>query len=112
MARENVGHIDCPLCKTEQPVRKDKNDGLYINCAVDGLIQPKLAGGQSYLLENTRWLGSKPAKKPAATPPAGDDPTVPKEKATRRGPAQPPAPPAGDPPAAPVKKPSFLDDFP
>lgn len=111
MARENAGHIECPMCHQEAPVRKDKNGGLYINCNTCGLLQPKLQGGQDYILEHAEWIGSKPERRTVSRGALADP--APAPKLERKGPAQPKTDPAPEPEpaAAPIKKPSMLDDF-
>lgn len=68
---EDIGHVTCTYCKTQQPVRRNAKKKLYINCSNDGVIQPALPHFQSWMMDNATLYGpgGKPDVAPREVPP-------------------------------------------
>ncbi len=56
MANENIGHIDCQYHDAPLPavVRRDRKEKLYIYCEECGIISPRAAKFQTYIIKNMR----------------------------------------------------------
>lgn len=96
--REQVGWINCPMCKTRGTVHecargKARKHTLYFRCRC-GAIQPWTETGQAYITSNMQPMGPAPEPAPVTTEP--------------EPPPEPPEPPA-DPPEKPRK--SWLESL-
>ena len=68
MANENIGGIDCNyhLEPVAAAVRRDRKGKLYIYCPECGIISPRNAKFQDYILQNMTQ-GKEPTPEPAPT---------------------------------------------
>lgn len=64
----DAGECRCPFCGTDQPVRKNVNGKLYLNCSNCGVIQPSLPHFQEWVLENAKLYGADKPDRPAPRP--------------------------------------------
>lgn len=69
MANPTIGHIDCPICKTEGEVRRYSTGTkkLYWYCQC-GQIRPTSYEGQKFINENATFIGENGTPLTAAKP--------------------------------------------
>ena len=74
MANEDIGAIDCKhhLEPVGAVVRRDRKGKLYIYCNECGIISPRNAKFQDYILQN--MTSAKPAPAEPAPAPAQNEP--------------------------------------
>ena len=90
MAKEILGHITCPHCKSDEATvhqAAGRNKALYYRCYSDatggcGTIQISLAAGQKFIKDNMRPLNSVEAKQAAEV--AANDAAIEQTKAAKK----------------------------